>query len=160
MHGYLRVRMRAAPAQHQLSTRYPDTNKAACWRGFLLHCVPAAFGFGQRQTLQSIYRALHGQQCTKTTPYVMRVTTIDTTITNSLTAERRTRRRTHKLKYRSKHPPRCAHVLVAVPHSRIGVSDQAVIKVHVPVVPQLLLPGEVLQRVDLTKEEHRENARR
>lgn len=53
------------------------------------------------------------------------------------------------------HPPCRPHVLVAVPHSRIRVSDQAVIQVHVPVVPQLLLPGEVLQRVDLTKDDSR-----
>lgn len=42
-----------------------------------------------------------------------------------------------------------AHVLVAVAYSRVGMADEAVVQVHVPVVPQLLLPREILQRVHL-----------
>ena len=45
--------------------------------------------------------------------------------------------------------PCCSHILVAVAYSGVGVTNEAVIEVHVPVVPQLLLPGEVLHRVNL-----------
>lgn len=47
--------------------------------------------------------------------------------------------------------PCSAHVLVAVAYSRVRMSDEAVVQVHVPVVPQLLLPREILQRVHLAE---------